>query len=109
MKYEHKIQHAVLRFGTYSLVRRVVDSGRVLGACSIMGCYLEDYRTRVGTWAARTVWRVQGRNIKGQEKSYLANTFLCAAILAILLVIGGVEQNPGPGVEGESFMQVMYV
>jgi hypothetical protein len=27
--------------------------------------------------------------------------------LAILLVIGGVEQNPGPGVEVESFMQVM--
>jgi len=27
--------------------------------------------------------------------------------LAVLLVIGGVEQNPGPSVEGESFMQVM--
>jgi hypothetical protein len=26
--------------------------------------------------------------------------------LAILLVIGGVQQHPGPGVEGESFMQV---
>jgi hypothetical protein len=24
----------------------------------------------------------------------------------ILLVIGGVEQNPGPGVEGESFIYV---
>ena len=29
------------------------------------------------------------------------------AVLAVLLVTGGVEQNPGPGVEGESFMQVM--
>jgi hypothetical protein len=28
-------------------------------------------------------------------------------VLAILLVIGGVEQNPGPGVEVESIMQVM--
>jgi hypothetical protein len=71
-----------------------------------MGCYLEGYCTRVGTWAARTVWRVQGRNISGQVRSYLANTRLCAAILAILLVISGVEQNSGPGVEGESLMQV---
>jgi hypothetical protein len=72
-----------------------------------MGCYLEDYRACVGTWPARAVWRAQGRNINGQLRSYLANTCLCAAVLAILLVIGGVEQNPGPGVEGESFMQVM--
>ena len=28
-------------------------------------------------------------------------------VLAVLLVICGVEQNPGPGVEGESFMHVM--
>jgi hypothetical protein len=26
----------------------------------------------------------------------------------ILLVIGGVEQNPGPGVEGKSFMHVNF-
>jgi hypothetical protein len=37
------------------LVWRVVNSGRVLGTCSIMGYYLEDYRSRMGTWAARTV------------------------------------------------------
>ena len=71
-----------------------------------MVCYLEDYRTRVGTLAARTAWRVQGRNIKGQVRSYLENTCLCAEVLVILLVIGGVEQNPGTGVEGESLMQV---
>ena len=74
--------------------------------CSSMGCYLEDYRTHVGTWAARTVWHVQSRNINRQVRSYLANTCLRAAVLAILLVIGRVEQNPGPGVEDESFMQV---
>ena len=28
-------------------------------------------------------------------------------VLAALLVIGGGEQNPGPGLESESFMQVM--
>jgi hypothetical protein len=44
-------------FGGFSIVWRVVDSGRVLGACSNMGCYMEDYRSRLGTWAARTVWR----------------------------------------------------
>ena len=40
-------------------------------------------------------------------RSYLVNTCLCAAVLAVLLVIGGVKRNPGAGVEGESFMQVM--
>ena len=67
-----------------------------------MGCYLEDYRARMGTWAAKTVWRAQGSNINGQVRSYLANSCLCAAVLAILLVIVGVEQNPGPGVEVDS-------
>ena len=61
----------------------------------------------MGTWAARTVWRAQGSNINGQVKSYLANSCLCVAVLAMLLVFGGVEQNPGPSVEVESFMQVM--
>jgi hypothetical protein len=32
--------------------------------------------------------------------------FLCAAVLAVLLVIGGVEQNPGPDVEAENSLQV---
>jgi len=28
-------------------------------------------------------------------------------VLVVLLVTGGVELNPGPGVEGESFLQIM--
>jgi hypothetical protein len=32
---------------------------------------------------------------------------LCEAALAVLLVIGGVEQNPGPSVEAESIMKVL--
>jgi hypothetical protein len=32
---------------------------------------------------------------------------LCAAFLATPLVFGGVEQNPGLGIEGEKFMQVL--
>jgi hypothetical protein len=72
-----------------------------------MGCDLEVYRARVGTWAASTGWRAQGGNSEVQVRSLLVNTCLCAAVLALLLVIGRVEQNPGPGVEGASFMQVM--
>jgi len=72
-----------------------------------MDCNLQDYRARVGTWPVRTVWRAQGNNINGHVKSYLPNTFVCAAVLAILLFSGVVEQTPGPGVECESFIQVM--
>ena len=32
----------------------------------------------------------------------------CAAVLAIMLVIGRMEHNPARGVEGDSFMQVMF-
>jgi hypothetical protein len=32
---------------------------------------------------------------------------LCAAALTVLLVIGEVEQNPGPGVEAESSLQIL--
>ena len=72
-----------------------------------MGCDLVDYRARVGTWAARTVRWTQGRKFNGQVESFLVSTYLSAAVLAALLVIEGVEQNPGPGVEGESLLQVM--
>ena len=61
----------------------------------------------MGTWPTRTVWRAQGCNIDSQVRSYVDNSCLCAAVLTILLVIGGVEQNPRPGVEVESFMQVI--
>jgi hypothetical protein len=73
----------------------------------VMGCSVEDYRARMCTWAVRTAWRAKGRNSNGQLRSYLENSCLDAAVLAILLVIGGVEKNPGPGMEVESFMQVM--
>lgn len=61
----------------------------------------------MGTWAARTVWCAQSRNSNRQVRSYLVNTWLCAVVMVILLVIDRVEKNPGPDVEGESFMQVM--
>jgi len=44
-------------------------------------------------------------NVRG--RSYLGSVVPCAAALAVLLVIGGVEQNPGPSMEAESIMQVL--
>ena len=87
------------RMGTWA-VRMGIWTARMGTWTARMGTWA----VRMGTWTARTVWRAQGRKSNGQVRSYLANTCLCAAVLAALLVIGGVEQNPGPGVEDESFM-----
>jgi hypothetical protein len=74
-----------------------------------MGCYLEDYRARVGTWAGRLSWR--GVAKRGEEfgttgKS-LGVTTLIFSILAVLLIIGGIEQNPGPAAEMENTVRVL--
>jgi hypothetical protein len=62
----------------------------------------------VGTWPARTSWRTaQGRESNGQAISYIGNMLLCTVTLTAILVIGGVEQNPGPGVEVEKSLQVL--
>jgi hypothetical protein len=37
----------------------------------------------------------------------MGNMLLCAATLTALLVIGGVEQNPGPSVEVENSLHIM--
>jgi Pyruvate/2-oxoacid:ferredoxin oxidoreductase delta subunit len=50
-----------------------------------MGCYLEDYRDRVGTWAASTSWRTpQGRGSNGQAMNCIECMLLCAAALTII-------------------------
>ena len=66
-----------------------------------MGCYLEDYWVHMGTWVARTS--------QGDERVIfsLGTMILCVMTLAVLLVIGGVEKNPGPGVEAEKILQVL--
>ena len=65
-----------------------------------MGCYLEDYRARVGVWAGRVSCRASRMKARKQEARSgnidLVDTILCAAVITALLVIGGVEQNPGP-------------
>lgn len=68
-----------------------------------MGVDIAVYRARVGAWAARAC--------PGRAVSTLATfsslwccscggvALLCAAVLATLLIIGGVELNPGPSVQ----------
>jgi len=56
-----------------------------------MGCYLEDYRARVGTWAARFSWCGVSRrgDANGTAGDCLGLTVLISVFLAVLLVIGG--------------------
>jgi hypothetical protein len=81
-----------------------------------MGCYLEEYRARVGTWSGRLMWR--GAATKrgaakcsddiGAKGKCLGLTLLSSMILAVLLIIGGIEQNPGPSREMDSTASDMY-
>jgi len=70
-----------------------------------MGCYLADYRALVGTWAARISCDSKSiqRTVQGNGHVILGlrSMMLCATTLAVLLVIGGVETNPGPAVDSE--------
>jgi len=65
----------------------------------------------VSTWAARIscVSRTSRRTAKGNGHAILClgTMILCATTVAVLLVIGGVEENPGPGVESEKIMRVL--
>ena len=76
-----------------------------------MGCYLADYRSRGCTWAARIscVSRTSLRTAEGNGHAILClgTMILCAATLAVVLVIVRVEKNPGPGVEAEEIMRVL--
>lgn len=59
-----------------------------------MGCDIEIYRARIGGWAARwkmVRWRKNTTSI-GISTSF----FFFHIVLATLLIIGGIELNPGP-------------
>jgi len=60
-----------------------------------VGCYLEDYRARVGTWAGRFSW--SGVPRRGDNKQTtgdcLGLTVLSSVVLAVLLITGGVKQS----------------
>ena len=74
-----------------------------------MGCYLEDYCARVGTWAGRFLWHGVSRHgdAKGTSGNCLVLTVLSSMVLVVLLVIGGVEHNPGPVVEEENTVKLL--
>ena len=74
-----------------------------------MGCDLEDYRARVGTWAGRCTWRGVSRHgdANGKTGDCLGLTVLSSKVLAVLLIIGGVEQNPGPVLEVENTVRLL--
>ena len=74
-----------------------------------MGCYLEDYRARVGTWAGRYARRggaKRGDDI-GKTDTCLGFTTISFLTLVVLLLIGGIEQNPGPAAESENTVQIL--
>ena len=66
-----------------------------------MGCYRENCLAKLGTLAGRFSW--SGMLVycdgNGTTGDYLELTALSSIILAILLMIGGIEQNPDPCVE----------
>jgi hypothetical protein len=76
---------------------RVIERRCIFRELLSMGCYLEDYRVFVGTWAAgtswamRTTWHTSQGN--GRVIFCLGTTILCATTLDVLLVNGGMKKN----------------
>jgi hypothetical protein len=64
----------------------------------------------VGAWAGRFSWRGVSRrgDAKQTTGDCLVLTVLSSMILAMLLIICGVQQNPGPVVEVENTVR-LYV
>ena len=64
---------------------------------------------RVGTWAGRFSWRGLSRrsDANGTTADCLRLTVLSFMVLAVLLIIGGVEQNPGPILEVENTVRLL--
>ena len=62
-----------------------------------MGCYLEEYRGWVGTWAPRLSRQSSVGHVETRKgKILMGSMMLCAMVLVLLLMIGGVQLNPGP-------------
>ena len=74
-----------------------------------MGCYLENYLARVGTYAGRFSWRGVPRRVdaRGTTGDCLGYVVLSSLVLALLLMIGGIGQNPGPGAEVENTLRLV--
>lgn len=58
------------------------------------GCGTEFYRSRIGATMGKRTWK----QIMDSGKAESLNWFL-GIVLRVLLLVGGVEVNPGPAVE----------
>jgi len=60
--------------------------------------FLEDYRSRFGTWTGRFSWPGVSRRVDANRTTgdCLGLTMLSSMVLAVLLKIRGVQQIPGP-------------
>ena len=84
---------------------RVVRRGHVFRDYGLLPGRLPGTRGYLGSvdfMHSRTTRRTAKGN--GHAILCLGTMFLCATTLVVLLVIGGVEENPGPGVEAEKIM-----
>jgi hypothetical protein len=70
-----------------------------------MGINIATYRVRIGGFGLRKKMD-RGVQMKGQESSLTKNWFL-GLLIAVLLVIGGVEVNPGIQVEQGKINQIL--
>jgi len=87
---------------------RVVRRGRVFRDYGLLPGRLPGARGYLGgeiSCVSRTSRRTANGN--GHAVLCLGTTILCATTLAVLLVIGGVEEDPGPDVESEKIMRVL--
>ena len=70
-----------------------------------------EYGARVGIWAAMfshvSKSSQRAAQEQGREVMMSLGTMILSAALAMLLVIGGVETNPGPVGESEKIMRVL--
>ena len=64
---------------------------------------------RFGTWAGRFSWSGGSKrgNANGTAGDCLGLTVLSSVVLAVLLIIGGIEQNPGLAVEVENTVRLL--
>ena len=81
-----------------------------------MFCYLDDYRARVGAWDGKLSWRDETKRGVGMRGDVIETigkglglTMPSSLILAVLLIIGEIEQNAGPAVEMENTVRVLCI
>jgi hypothetical protein len=70
-----------------------------------MGVDISIYRARIGSSAAK--YKKKDTTEGWKEETDGWQTWFWGLVLTVLLVIGGVEANPGPAVEQEKFDQII--